>query len=56
MPEFVRALAASEVAPGQCVEVSVGGKAVALFNVEGTFYATREHAASTAAAPSARAC
>ena len=40
MPEFVRALAATDVAPGQCVEVSVGGKPVALYNVDGTFYAT----------------
>jgi nitrite reductase/ring-hydroxylating ferredoxin subunit len=40
MSEFVRALAASEVAPGQCVEVSVAGKPVALYNVAGTFYAT----------------
>ena len=40
MSEFVRALAASEVAPGQCVEVSVAGKPVALYNVGGTFYAT----------------
>ena len=40
MSEFVRALAASEVPPGQCVEVSVGGKPVALYNVAGTFYAT----------------
>jgi nitrite reductase/ring-hydroxylating ferredoxin subunit len=40
MSEFVRALAACEVAPGQCVEVSVAGKPVALYNVAGTFYAT----------------
>src|SRR5687768_13641693 len=40
MPEFVRALAVSDVPPGQCVEVSVSGKAVAVYNVGGTFYAT----------------
>ena len=40
MAEFVRAMAASELAPGECAEVSVGGRPVALFNVGGTFYAT----------------
>lgn len=40
MSEFVRALALSELAPGQCVEVSVGGKPVALYNVAGVIYAT----------------
>lgn len=40
MAEFVRALSASGLAPGECVEVSVGGRPVALFNVRGTFYAT----------------
>ena len=40
MSEFVRALALSELSPGQCVEVSVGGKPVALYNVDGAIYAT----------------
>jgi nitrite reductase (NADH) small subunit len=40
MSEFVRAIGVSELAPGQCAEVSVGGKPIALYNVEGTFYAT----------------
>jgi nitrite reductase/ring-hydroxylating ferredoxin subunit len=40
MSEFVRALALSELSPGQCVEVSVAGKPVALYNVEGAVYAT----------------
>jgi nitrite reductase/ring-hydroxylating ferredoxin subunit len=40
MPEFVRALALADLPPGQCTEVSVGGKPVALFNVGGTVYAT----------------
>ena len=40
MPEFVRALALAELLPGQCVEVSVGGQPVALYNVAGTVYAT----------------
>lgn len=40
MGEFQRALAADDVPPGQCAEAAVGGKAVAIFNVGGTFYAT----------------
>ena len=40
MSEFVRALAVADLPPGQCTEVSVGGKPVALYNVGGTFYAT----------------
>jgi nitrite reductase (NADH) small subunit len=40
MAEFVRALALSELSPGQCVEVSVAGKPVALYNVAGAIYAT----------------
>ena len=40
MSEFVRALPLSELAPGQCVEASVGGKPVALYNVAGVIYAT----------------
>ena len=40
MAEFVRVLAAAELAAGQCRELVVGGRPVALYNVEGTFYAT----------------
>ena len=40
MGEFVRAIDASELAPGNCRELSLGGRAVALYNVDGTFYAT----------------
>ena len=40
MSEFVKAVEASALAPGQAMELTVGGKAVALFNVNGTFYAT----------------
>ena len=40
MAEFVRALAVADLPPGQCAEVSVGGKPVALYNVAGTIYAT----------------
>lgn len=39
MPTFVKACAASEVAPGTGKLVTVGGKEIALFNVEGTFHA-----------------
>jgi nitrite reductase/ring-hydroxylating ferredoxin subunit len=40
MSEFVRALKVADLPPGQCTEVSVSGKPVALYNVGGTFYAT----------------
>ena len=40
MAEFVRAIAASDLAPGQCMEATVGGTPVAIYNVGGTFYAT----------------
>ena len=40
MGDWVRAIAAAELGPGRCMEVSVGGKPVALYNVEGTFHAT----------------
>ena len=33
-------MAASDLAPGQCTEATVGDMSVALYNVEGTFYAT----------------
>lgn len=39
MSEFVKAIEASSLAPGQGTEATVGGKAVALFNVGGNFYA-----------------
>jgi len=40
MAEFIRAIAVSDLAPGQCTEASVGGTPVAIYNVDGTFYAT----------------
>ena len=40
MADFVQVLDVAELLPGQCREVQVGGKAVALYNVGGTFYAT----------------
>src|SRR5688572_11490234 len=40
MGEFIKAIAAADLAPGTCTEVAVGGKPVAIYNVEGTFYAT----------------
>ena len=40
MSGFQRALAVAELPPGQCREVVVGGRAIALYNVDGSFYAT----------------
>jgi nitrite reductase/ring-hydroxylating ferredoxin subunit len=40
MAEFVRAMAVTELAPGACKELSVSGRAVAVYNVGGEFYAT----------------
>ena len=40
MADFERAAALADVPPGQCIEASVGGTPVALYNVEGTVYAT----------------
>jgi NAD(P)H-dependent nitrite reductase small subunit len=40
MSEFVPAIAASELPPGQCREIKVGERTLALFNVDGRFYAT----------------
>lgn len=39
MPEFVKVMATSELPPGQCTAVEVNGVAVALFNLDGDFYA-----------------
>ena len=39
MPAFVRVAAVSEVAPGKVIQVNANGKALALCNVAGTFYA-----------------
>jgi nitrite reductase/ring-hydroxylating ferredoxin subunit len=36
----VRVARASELAAGECKVVDAGGKALALYNVDGTFYAT----------------
>jgi nitrite reductase (NADH) small subunit len=40
MGDFVKAGSVSEIPPGTAREVAVGGKPVALYNVDGTFYAT----------------
>jgi len=40
MGEFLKAAAVQDLPPGTAREVAVGGKAVALYNVGGTFYAT----------------
>ena len=39
MADFVKVAKAGEVTPGQGKMVEVGGKKIALFNVEGAFYA-----------------
>jgi nitrite reductase/ring-hydroxylating ferredoxin subunit len=39
MSEFIKALAVADLAPGKGTEVNVADQAVALFNVDGTFYA-----------------
>lgn len=39
LPDFVPAVAAASVPPGGAVEVTVAGRAVAIFNVGGTFHA-----------------
>ena len=39
MSDFVKVSAASEIAPGQGLQVEVGGQPVALFNVDGAFFA-----------------
>jgi nitrite reductase/ring-hydroxylating ferredoxin subunit len=39
MADFVRVIAASELAPGRCMEAVVAGRPVALFNVAGAFHA-----------------
>jgi nitrite reductase/ring-hydroxylating ferredoxin subunit len=39
MAEFVKVAKTDEVAPGQGKMVEVSGKKIALFNVEGSFYA-----------------
>lgn len=39
MAEFVKAIAAADLAPGRGMEVNLAGKPVAIFNVGGTFYA-----------------
>lgn len=40
MSDFVKAARVSEIPPGTAREVAVAGKAVALYNVGGVFYAT----------------
>jgi len=39
MAEFVRVVATSALPPGGCMEALVGDTAVALFNVDGRYYA-----------------
>ena len=39
MGEFVKAASTSEIAPGQTRLVNIKGKEIALFNIEGNFFA-----------------
>ena len=39
MGEFVKAASTSEIAPGQCRLVILKGKEIALFNIDGDFFA-----------------
>jgi len=39
MAEFVKVANTNEVAPGQARLVNIKGKEIALFNIEGTFFA-----------------
>jgi 3-phenylpropionate/trans-cinnamate dioxygenase ferredoxin subunit len=39
MAEFVKAASTNEIAPGQARLVNVRGKEIALFNIEGNFFA-----------------
>ena len=39
MPDFVTAAKVSEISEGEGKVVNVGGKDIAIFNVEGEFYA-----------------
>jgi nitrite reductase/ring-hydroxylating ferredoxin subunit len=40
MPQWVKVASKSELSPGQCKTVRADGKSVALYNADGTFYAT----------------
>ena len=39
MSEFVKVATVADIAPGEAKAVEAGGKTVALFNIDGTFYA-----------------
>lgn len=39
MSEFVKAASTNEIAPGQARLVNIKGKEIALFNIEGSFFA-----------------
>lgn len=40
MAEFIRVASTSDLTPGQAKTVEVNGKAIALYNVQGSIYAT----------------
>src|ERR1700730_13047582 len=39
MADFVKVARAGEIAPGEAKAVEAGGKKIAIFNIEGTYYA-----------------
>ena len=39
MADFVKVARAGEIAPGEAKAVEAGGKKIAIFNIDGTFYA-----------------
>jgi 3-phenylpropionate/trans-cinnamate dioxygenase ferredoxin subunit len=50
MGEFVKAASANEIAPGHARLVNIKGKEIALFNIEGYFFAL-DNATRTKKAP-----
>ena len=43
MPEFIEAAKLEEIPPGASTTVTLAGKAIALFNVDGTVFATQDN-------------
>jgi naphthalene 1,2-dioxygenase ferredoxin component len=41
-PNFVRVAKVGDVPPGAVIRVAAGGKSIALFNLDGSFYATED--------------
>ena len=51
MADFVKAARTTEIEPGQARLVEVNGKQIALFNIDGQFFAIDNTRARTGAAP-----